>query len=109
MYSAKTDGIPCVLFNANARSVSNDIAATRPSVGLGSNIKKSLVELTPGETPDPVFQSNSDDAGNGSLMRLAPIAACLWRDPEAAARAGAAIAGADKNTVRYTGTGNSVR
>jgi len=43
------------------------------SVGLGGNISRSLYSLKPGVTPPPRFQSPSEDAGNGSLMRLAPV------------------------------------
>lgn len=47
------------------------------SVGLGGNISRSLQEieeLTIDKLPvPPKFESGTDDAGNGSLMRLAPI------------------------------------
>eukprot|EP01127_Copromyxa_protea_P006651 TRINITY_DN1665_c0_g1_i1.p1 TRINITY_DN1665_c0_g1~~TRINITY_DN1665_c0_g1_i1.p1 ORF type:complete len:318 (+),score=57.15 TRINITY_DN1665_c0_g1_i1:2686-3639(+) len=45
----------------------------RNSFGLGYNIAKFLMSLDPGEEPTDCFQSPSEDAGNGSLMRLAPI------------------------------------
>mmetsp|Transcript_69676 Transcript_69676/g.123345 ORF Transcript_69676/g.123345 Transcript_69676/m.123345 type:complete len:460 (-) Transcript_69676:61-1440(-) len=47
------------------------------SVGLGGNIAKSLMEISnlrPGEMPHPVYRADTEDAGNGSLMRFAPIA-----------------------------------
>ncbi|CAJ1408756.1 unnamed protein product [Effrenium voratum] len=47
------------------------------SVGLGGNIAKSLTELSylgPSERPEPSFQATTEDAGNGSLMRFAPVA-----------------------------------
>ncbi|CAK0850603.1 unnamed protein product [Prorocentrum cordatum] len=47
------------------------------SVGLGGNISKSLSDmdrLRAGRKPCPVFRSKGEDAGNGSLMRLAPVA-----------------------------------
>mmetsp|Transcript_53370 Transcript_53370/g.72940 ORF Transcript_53370/g.72940 Transcript_53370/m.72940 type:complete len:548 (-) Transcript_53370:307-1950(-) len=43
------------------------------SVGLGGNISLSLAACRPGQVPPPVFQRESQDAGNGSLMRLAPV------------------------------------
>jgi ADP-ribosyl-[dinitrogen reductase] hydrolase len=50
---------------------------TRHSVGLGGNISKSLSDmdrLRADQKPHPVFQSGGEDAGNGSLMRFAPLA-----------------------------------
>ena len=44
------------------------------SVGLGGNISRSLHSLRPGQTPEPVYAAHTTDSGNGSLMRLAPIA-----------------------------------
>ncbi|CAE7256034.1 tri1 [Symbiodinium sp. CCMP2592] len=47
------------------------------SVGLGGNIAKSLTEISyllPEETPSPAYKAATEDAGNGSLMRFAPIA-----------------------------------
>jgi len=50
----------------------------RRSVGLGGNIRKSLGEVwefaSKGERPPPFVGSGEEDAGNGSLMRFAPIA-----------------------------------
>jgi len=46
------------------------------SVGLGGNIGKSLQamsRLKQGENPPPVYKAENEDAGNGSLMRLAPM------------------------------------
>ena len=40
----------------------------------GGNISKSLAHLSPGVAPPPRFESADGDSGNGSLMRLAPIA-----------------------------------
>lgn len=45
----------------------------RESFGLGYNIALSLLCLLPDTEPTPTFQSHSEDSGNGSLMRLAPI------------------------------------
>jgi ADP-ribosyl-[dinitrogen reductase] hydrolase len=48
--------------------------ADRHSVGLGGNISKSLERLDLDEAPPEVFASpGSEDAGNGSIMRLAPV------------------------------------
>jgi ADP-ribosyl-[dinitrogen reductase] hydrolase len=47
------------------------------SVGLGLNIRKSLDQLKripQGKPIPPVFKADGEDAGNGSLMRFAPIA-----------------------------------
>lgn len=43
------------------------------SIGLGGNIAKSLKDCVPGVIPSETFQEKNEDAGNGSLMRLAPI------------------------------------
>lgn len=45
----------------------------RVSFGLGYNIASSLLCLEPGQIPSDCFRSNTEDSGNGSLMRLAPI------------------------------------
>jgi hypothetical protein len=42
------------------------------SVGLGGNISVSLYTITK-QPPAPRFQGLGEDAGNGSLMRLAPV------------------------------------
>merc|ERR1719171_1404948 len=46
------------------------------SVGLGGNIAESLMdtECRVGKVPTPAFNAKTEDAGNGSLMRFAPIA-----------------------------------
>lgn len=44
------------------------------SVGLGGNISQSLYSMRPREAPSPTYEAQTADAGNGSLMRLAPIA-----------------------------------
>eukprot|EP00928_Gymnodinium_smaydae_P037579 TRINITY_DN26062_c0_g2_i1.p1 TRINITY_DN26062_c0_g2~~TRINITY_DN26062_c0_g2_i1.p1 ORF type:complete len:680 (+),score=114.42 TRINITY_DN26062_c0_g2_i1:74-2113(+) len=59
----------------------------RSSIGLGGNISKSLMDVEravaySGEAGDeghaelvpPIYQSTNADAGNGSIMRLAPVA-----------------------------------
>jgi ADP-ribosylglycohydrolase len=43
------------------------------SVGLGGNIEKSLLAMCAGETPLSCLQGAGEDAGNGSLMRLAAV------------------------------------
>ena len=44
-------------------------------VGLGGNIAKSLgSECRPGAVPPPAYRAKTEDAGNGSLMRFAPVA-----------------------------------
>jgi ADP-ribosylglycohydrolase len=44
------------------------------SIGLGGNISKSLDEMQYGKKPSDVYSALTEDAGNGSLMRFAPIA-----------------------------------
>merc|ERR1712129_667116 len=49
---------------------------SKDSVGLGGNIAKSIVDmnqLDAWEAPSPVYVASGEDAGNGSLMRLAPL------------------------------------
>jgi ADP-ribosylglycohydrolase len=60
------------------------------SVGLGGNISRSLLSMAAGERPTPTYEADTTDAGNGSLMRLAPVALFHWADAEAAARDAAA-------------------
>jgi len=43
------------------------------SVGLGGNISRSLMSLRNSVPPPARFQSKGEDAGNGSIMRLAPL------------------------------------
>jgi len=70
----------------NAFRFDGDRKATS-SVGLGGNIGSSLdnLEETPTRTrPDelpPVYDSMTEDAGNGSIMRLAPVAIAFNRTP----------------------------
>jgi ADP-ribosyl-[dinitrogen reductase] hydrolase len=45
----------------------------RVSFGLGYNIANSLLSMEPGVEPMACFESDSEDSGNGSLMRLAPV------------------------------------
>ena len=59
------------------------------SVGLGGNISRSLFSLAAGEAPPPRFEAPTPDAGNGSLMRLAPVALFFAEDEAAAAAAAA--------------------
>mmetsp|Transcript_19691 Transcript_19691/g.49671 ORF Transcript_19691/g.49671 Transcript_19691/m.49671 type:complete len:176 (-) Transcript_19691:32-559(-) len=61
------------------------------SVGLGGNISRSLRTMRAGDEVTPCFNAEGDDAGNGSLMRLAsiPIAYQYRLDARAAASAAA--------------------
>lgn len=59
------------------------------SVGLGGNISQSI-RLPEWEVPAPVYAADTQDAGNGSLMRLAPIPVFYAADP-AKVRAFAAL------------------
>jgi len=55
------------------------------SVGLGGNIAQSLQSIT-NATPPPRYEAGTEDAGNGSLMRLAPVPIFYHKDPVAAAK-----------------------
>ena len=58
----------------------------RSSVGLGGTISASLSAFE--RDGEPLTRSGDSRAsGNGSIMRLAPVAACFWRDERAAAAA----------------------
>ena len=46
----------------------------RVSVGLGGNISHSIGSMVAGKRPTPKYEAGGEDSGNGSLMRLAPIA-----------------------------------
>eukprot|EP00929_Paragymnodinium_shiwhaense_P000085 TRINITY_DN10022_c0_g3_i1.p1 TRINITY_DN10022_c0_g3~~TRINITY_DN10022_c0_g3_i1.p1 ORF type:complete len:565 (+),score=76.62 TRINITY_DN10022_c0_g3_i1:74-1768(+) len=50
----------------------DDKRRNKDSVGLGSNIAMSLEDVRDAE-PDPCFRAKGEDAGNGSLMRLAGV------------------------------------
>eukprot|EP01061_Rhynchopus_euleeides_P010136 TRINITY_DN1948_c0_g4_i1.p1 TRINITY_DN1948_c0_g4~~TRINITY_DN1948_c0_g4_i1.p1 ORF type:complete len:622 (+),score=164.25 TRINITY_DN1948_c0_g4_i1:237-1868(+) len=63
----------------------------RPSIGLGGNIAMSIIEvndLPPHrrevDTIPPIYSSHNEDAGNGSIMRLAPVPICFHDNMEAA-------------------------
>ena len=60
------------------------------SVGLGGNISKSLYSMKIGEKPAPEYEATTNDAGNGSIMRLAPVAIAYHTAPLAEARSAAA-------------------
>ena len=46
----------------------------KTSVGLGGNISQSLYAIkVDGSRPTPTYQADTEDSGNGSLMRLAPV------------------------------------
>jgi ADP-ribosylglycohydrolase len=53
------------------------------SVGLGGNIAKSLFSIRKGTLPTAKYESDSEDAGIGSLMRLAAVP-IVYPDPKAA-------------------------
>ncbi|MFO0605782.1 MAG: ADP-ribosylglycohydrolase family protein [Polyangiales bacterium] len=60
------------------------------SVGLGRNVADALFALPAGAAPPPRYEAVTQDSGNGPLIRLAAIPALFHRDPDAAARWGAA-------------------
>lgn len=51
----------------------DNFRTNKHSVGLGGNIKKSLDAIDSHHNIPPVFNNNSNDSGNGSIMRLCPI------------------------------------
>lgn len=58
------------------------------SVGCGANVKASLCAIV-NQSPPPRFAAKGEDAGNGSLMRLAPIPIYFHASEELAVRASA--------------------
>lgn len=56
------------------------------SVGLGGNISASLFAMKPGEVPSPRYEAQSQDSGNGSIMRLAAMPIFFHRDAAEASR-----------------------
>jgi len=60
------------------------------SVGLGGNVAKSLRAMMPGDKPTPKYEAQTQDAGNGTLMRLAAVPVFYAHDLEAAALMSAA-------------------
>ena len=58
------------LCNAFSRDTSLGV---RHSVGLGGNIACSIDSMIEDKQPAPRFESEGEDSGNGSIMRLAPI------------------------------------
>jgi ADP-ribosyl-[dinitrogen reductase] hydrolase len=59
------------------------------SVGLGGNVSKSLWSMIPNQAPTPCYEAQTKDAGNGTIMRLAPVPVFFFRDPTEAAKASA--------------------
>ena len=59
------------------------------SVGLGGNISRSLRTMRAGDDVTTRFNAEGEDAGNGSLMRLAPVPIAYRLDARAAAAAAA--------------------
>eukprot|EP00929_Paragymnodinium_shiwhaense_P048349 TRINITY_DN24456_c0_g1_i1.p1 TRINITY_DN24456_c0_g1~~TRINITY_DN24456_c0_g1_i1.p1 ORF type:complete len:803 (+),score=122.77 TRINITY_DN24456_c0_g1_i1:133-2541(+) len=59
------------------------------SIGLGGNVSKSLRSMRPGEIPPDSVAAIGEDAGNGTIMRLAPVPLFYAMDPVVAAQASA--------------------
>lgn len=59
------------------------------SVGLGGNIRASLSSITDNKPPPRYIVEDGEDAGNGSVMRLAPVPIFFHNDIELAERASA--------------------
>jgi len=55
-------------------------------VGLGDNVSKSLAAMVGGMIPPPRYEAPNEDAGNGSLMRLAAVPTFYARNPAKAAQ-----------------------
>mmetsp|Transcript_44654 Transcript_44654/g.126312 ORF Transcript_44654/g.126312 Transcript_44654/m.126312 type:complete len:608 (-) Transcript_44654:233-2056(-) len=64
------------------------------SVGLGGNVASSLRAMAAGERPTPEFKAKTHDAGNGAIMRLAPIPVFYAEDVVQAAEMSAKSASA---------------
>lgn len=64
------------------------------SVGLGSNVAKSLRAMTPGRKPSPKYEARNQDAGNGTIMRLAAVPIFYAEDLAEAAEMSAASSAA---------------
>jgi len=60
------------------------------SVGLGGNISRSLFTMEHGKVPTPTYEAKTEDAGNGSLMRLGAVPLFFRHDVKAASDAAAA-------------------
>ena len=56
------------------------------AVGLGGNISNSIYSCKPGVAPTATYECTGEDAGNGSLMRLAPIPIFFSTSHEAAVK-----------------------
>eukprot|EP00039_Didymoeca_costata_P018642 m.334334 g.334334 ORF g.334334 m.334334 type:complete len:518 (+) comp17336_c0_seq1:30-1583(+) len=78
--SFRGDDIRIRFHNWWFHSYNNTFHGDRVSVGLGGNISRSLYEMKPAQQPTATFEAESEDAGNGSLMRLAPIPVYYHRD-----------------------------
>jgi ADP-ribosylglycohydrolase len=59
-------------------------------VGLGGNVAQSLRNMKGHEKPTPNYEAHTQDAGNGTIMRLASVPVFFACDPSAAARTSAA-------------------
>ena len=59
------------------------------SVGLGRNVSDALFALKCDEVPTPRHEADTQDSGNGPLIRLAAVPITWHRDPAAAAAWGA--------------------
>eukprot|EP00397_Hematodinium_sp_SG-2012_P026836 GEMP01028156.1.p1 GENE.GEMP01028156.1~~GEMP01028156.1.p1 ORF type:complete len:295 (+),score=60.26 GEMP01028156.1:609-1493(+) len=60
-------------YNNAFRVENREKGTTLLSVGLGGNISRSLYSMNSGEKPLPRFERDTEDAGNGSIMRLAAV------------------------------------
>ena len=58
----------------------------RSSVGLGGNVAKSLAEVERSAQVAATYDSATNDAGNGSIMRLAPVPIAYHSDLQQAMR-----------------------
>lgn len=59
------------------------------SIGLGGNVSLSLLVMTQSKWVPPRYEGSGDDAGNGSVMRLAPVPIFFHQDLDLAMRASA--------------------
>lgn len=62
-------------------TLSKHTVGQKCSIGCGANVKQSLSAILDSDPP-PRFKASNEDAGNGSLMRLAAIPIFFHRDEE---------------------------
>jgi ADP-ribosyl-[dinitrogen reductase] hydrolase len=59
------------------------------SVGLGGNVAQSLRAMAAHQKPSDCYEAQTQDAGNGTIMRLSPVPVFFYRNPIEAAKVSA--------------------